>query len=169
MFNISLTYRFVAVFMALLMTSISLGSHLSVHKCNGEIQTFSFIDITDPCEMASKRESVPDKSKCPHHQRRSEHKNCCHKASSKDVSSGQHSISDDCCKDELIVADVSVADQQFERDTLGLSQSFFVPLFFIAGYSQMLTSGINWEIPPPYTTYQIPKHPVYICIQQFRC
>lgn len=77
--SITKTYRFIALSLAILMFSTSVGFAVDMHFCKGDFKSFSFLDKAPSChEMAQ----MPT---CPHHQKmmtngedgQMEERNCC--------------------------------------------------------------------------------------------
>jgi len=88
------SYRALAMFMAFLMFSSSIGFSMDIHYCGDELKSFSFFGEAEVCEMMQ-----PKKVKESNH-------SCC-EAPKKEVKSchNRETIKGNCCHNESLVID----------------------------------------------------------------
>ena len=78
--SINSTYRFIALTMAFLLFTSSVGFSIDMHYCQGELKSFSFLGKAETCH--DKQKVAPKPKGCKHHQKMNaqkmeqENKNC---------------------------------------------------------------------------------------------
>jgi hypothetical protein len=96
------SYRALAMFMAFLMFSSSIGFSMDIHYCGGELESFSFFGDAEPCEMMQPKQEKKSLSCCEApkneikscHNRETVKGNCCHNESLVIDNGGELEISD---------------------------------------------------------------------------
>lgn len=93
------TYRCIALSLAFLMFSTSVGFAVDMHFCKGDFKSFSFLDKAPSCHQMAQQ------STCPHHQKMM--------SDSKDSQMDER----DCCENKTVHIE---ADQNLQLQTLNL-------------------------------------------------
>ena len=102
------SYRALALFLAFLMFSSSIGFSMDIHYCGGELESFSFFGDAEPCEMMQ-----------PKQEKKSDH-SCC-EAPKKEIKScnNRETVKGNCCHNESISMSNGGA---FEVDDISIEQ-----------------------------------------------
>jgi len=126
----SISYRIVALTMAILMFSTSIGFSMDIHYCGDEMKSFSIFGDAEKCEMATKKKVEEEQSHaCCHNKAKADKKMSCHLNTDGDDSN--------CCHNEEIVLELDsdfdlnqdaevVIQQDFVFTTLYIFNSLFV-------------------------------------------
>jgi hypothetical protein len=87
--NTKFTYKALAMFMAFLMFTSSIGFSMDIHFCGGKLESFSFFGDAEACEMMKAKQEKESHSCCespkkeikPCHNKEFAKGNCCHNES----------------------------------------------------------------------------------------
>jgi hypothetical protein len=110
-----------ALFMAFLMFSSSIGFSMDIHFCGNELKSFSFFGEAEPCEMMQVEQKNESTRSCCHSPKK-EIKSC----HNKEVTKGN------CCHNERLVLDNG---GEFESSNISIEQ-FQQVLFTVILFSK---------------------------------
>lgn len=92
--DIKSSYRALAMFMAFLMFSSSIGFSMDIHYCGNELKSFSFFGEAEACEMMQTKKVKESNHSCCEASKK-EIKNCHNK----------ETVKGNCCHNERLVID----------------------------------------------------------------
>ena len=144
---INYTYRFIALFLALLMFVTSVGFTVDMHYCNGELKSFSLIGKAKSCHEKAK-------APCPHHK--------------KMMADNQGDAIDtkSCCNNKMLHFQ---SDQDKQVQNFDIKVSPPLQQFITAFVTAFFTDGFTQNDRPTFVHYKPPliKRDIPVLTQSF--
>lgn len=157
---ISSTYRFIALTMALLLFTSSVGFSIDIHYCQGELKSLSFLGEAESCH--DRREAVSTEKGCSAHQKKNAQKKGCSAHQKIGQENKKCSIAEkDCCENKTMYFQANL-DEQVKASIFvdNASLEYFVAAFvstFVANdfsIESEMASYSNYK--PPLIARDIP-------------
>ena len=99
--SINSTYRFIALTMAFLLFTSSVGFSIDMHYCQGEFKSYAFFGKAESCH--DKPEAVSKKKGCMHHQKMNAQKKGCSAHQKMEQETKSCSMDEkDCCENKTM-------------------------------------------------------------------